>query len=155
MMWVLILFAAASITDYLDGKVARRRNLVTNFEKFLDPMADKILVISVMICFSFMDLCSPIVLIIVVAREFMVSSLRLVVASQGIVLAAGRSGKIKTASQMVSIVVILLMLSICQIASVEWPISEISHTFMWITAVITVYSGIEYLIKNRNVIDEK
>lgn len=155
MMWALFIFAAASITDYLDGKIARSRNLITNFGKFLDPMADKILVISTMICFCYIDLCSPIVLIIVVAREFMVSSLRLIAAAQGIVLAAGRSGKIKTASQMVSIVVILLMLSICQITLVEWPVSEISHIFMWITAVITVYSGIEYLIKNRKTISEK
>lgn len=103
-IWALVIFVAASITDYLDGKIARRRNMITNFGKFLDPMADKILVISAMICFSYMDLCSPVVLIIVIAREFMVSSLRLVAASQGIVLAAGWSGKLKTASQMVSIV---------------------------------------------------
>lgn len=155
MIWALHTFAAASITDYLDGKIARSKNLITNFGKFLDPMADKILVISAMICFCYMDLCSPIVLIIVVAREFMVSSLRLVAAAQGIVLAAGLSGKVKTASQMVSTVVILLMLSARQITSVEWPVAEISHALMWITAVIAVYSGAEYLIKNRKLVDEK
>lgn len=154
-IWALVIFVAASITDYLDGKIARRRNMITNFGKFLDPMADKILVISAMICFSYMDLCSPVVLIIVIAREFMVSSLRLVAASQGIVLAAGWSGKLKTASQMVSIVTILLMLSISQLIMAEWPISGISHSLMWLTAGMAVYSGIEYLIKNRKMIDEK
>lgn len=155
MIWALVIFAAASITDYLDGKIARSRNLITNFGKFLDPMADKVLVISTMVCFGFMGLCSPVVLIIVIAREFMVSSLRLVAASQGVVLAAGWSGKLKTASQMVSIVVVLLMLSITQITQIELPLSVISNCLMWITAAIAVYSGMEYMIKNREMIGER
>lgn len=154
-IWALVIFVAASITDYLDGKIARSRNLITNFGKFLDPMADKILVISAMICFSYMDLCSPVVLIIVIAREFMVSSLRLVAAAQGIVLAAGWSGKLKTVSQMVSIVAILLMLSISQVVVVQWPILNISHFLMWFTAGIAVYSGIEYLVKNKRIVSAK
>ena len=80
-LWSLIIFAAASYTDHLDGKLARERNMVTNFGKFLDPMADKILVLSAMVCMVTVDLCSPVVLIIVLAREFLVSSLRLVAAS--------------------------------------------------------------------------
>lgn len=154
MIWSLVIFSAASITDYLDGKIARSRNLITNFGKFLDPMADKILVISAMICFGFMGLCSPVVLIIVIAREFMVSSLRLVAASQGIVLAAGWSGKLKPASQMVTIVVILLLLSIEQLFKVTCSIPTISHILMWITGAIALYSGIEYMVKNRKLIDE-
>lgn len=113
-LWALLVFVAASLTDFFDGKIARDRDLVTNFGKFLDPMADKVLVLSAMICLI-PDFCSPVVVIIVAAREFMVSSLRLVAAAQGIVLAAGWSGKAKTASQMVSIVAVLLMCAITQI----------------------------------------
>ena len=104
-LWALIIFAVASYTDHLDGKLARERNLITNFGKFLDPMADKILVLSAMVCMVTSNLCSPVVLIIVLARELLVSSLRLVAASQNVVIAADKSGKLKTATQMVSITV--------------------------------------------------
>ena len=154
-LWALIIFAVASYTDHLDGKLARERNLITNFGKFLDPMADKILVLSAMVCMVTSNLCSPVVLIIVLARELLVSSLRLVAASQNVVIAADKSGKLKTATQMVSIVVILLLLSINQIFGTALPVIQISHVLMWITAVLTVYSGAEYIIRNRSLIDIK
>lgn len=154
-LWALIIFAVASYTDHLDGKLARERNMITNFGKFLDPMADKILVLSAMVCMVTADLCSPIVLIIVLAREFLVSSLRLVAASQNVVLAADKSGKLKTASQMISIIGVLALLSINQIFGTDIPVAEISATLMWITAAIAVYSGAEYIIKNRSLIDIK
>lgn len=153
-LWALLVFVAASLTDFLDGKIARSRDLVTNFGKFLDPMADKVLVLSAMICLI-PDLCSPVVVIIVAAREFMVSSLRLVAAAQGIVLAAGWSGKAKTASQMVSIVVVLLMCSITQITGLELPTVLVSQILMWITAALAVYSGLEYLVKNWKLVNPK
>lgn len=152
-LFALLVFTVASITDYLDGKIARSRDLITNFGKFLDPMADKVLVLSALICLSHISLCSPIVVIIVAAREFMVSSLRLVAASQGVVLAAGWSGKVKTASQMFSIVAVLIMLSYGQLSNVVLPTGTVSNSLMWITAAIAVYSGIEYLIQNRKLID--
>jgi len=129
--------------------------MVTNFGKFLDPMADKILVLSAMVCMVTVDLCSPVVLIIVLAREFLVSSLRLVAASQNVVIAADKSGKIKTATQMVSIVVILTLLSINQLFGTEIPVAPISHCLMWLTAALTVYSGAEYIIRNRSLIEIK
>jgi len=154
-LWSLIIFAVASYTDHLDGKLARERNMVTNFGKFLDPMADKILVLSAMVCMVTVDLCSPVVLIIVLAREFLVSSLRLVAASQNVVIAADKSGKIKTATQMISIVVVLLLCGINQLFGTGIPVSPISHSFMWLTATLTVYSGAEYIIRNRSLIEVK
>lgn len=154
-LWALIIFAVASYTDHLDGKLARERNMVTNFGKFLDPMADKILVLSAMVCMVTVDLCSPVVLIIVLAREFLVSSLRLVAASQNVVIAADKSGKIKTATQMISIIVVLLLCSINQLFGTEIPVSPISHCLMWLTAALTVYSGTEYIIRNRSLIEIK
>ena len=100
----LIVFAVASITDALDGHIARKYNLVTNFGKFLDPLADKILVISALICFVGDGLMSYVPLIIIVAREFMVSGLRLVVADEGVVVPAGIWGKLKTALDRKSVV---------------------------------------------------
>ena len=154
-LWALIIFAVASYTDHLDGKLARERNMVTNFGKFLDPMADKILVLSAMVCMVTVDLCSPVVLIIVLAREFLVSSLRLVAASQNVVISADKSGKVKTATQMISIVVVLLLCSINQLFGTEIPVSTISHCLMWLTAALTVYSGAEYIIRNRTLIEIK
>lgn len=154
-IWALAIFAVASLTDHIDGKLARERNMVTNFGKFLDPMADKILVLSAMICMIPLGLCHPIVVIIVIAREFLVSSLRLVAASQSIVIAAGRSGKIKTASQMISIVAVLALQSIENVFCLGIPVPLISQCLMWLTAAIAVWSGTEYIIKNYRLIDPK
>ncbi len=151
----LVIFSIASITDYIDGKIAREQNLVTDFGKFLDPMADKILVLSAMICMIPYGLCNPVVVIIVAAREFLVSSLRLVAASQGIVIAAGKSGKLKTASQMLSIVLILALESARSLSGFDIPTHTISNILMWLTAAITVYSGGEYLLKNKRFIDPR
>lgn len=155
MLWALLIFAVASLTDHIDGKLARERNMVTNFGKFLDPMADKILVLSAMICLIQIGLCHPVVVIVVIAREFLVSSLRLVAASQSIVIAAGRSGKIKTASQMISIVAALAMQSIEKVFGLGIPVALISQCLMWLTAAIAIWSGAEYIIKNYKLIDPK
>ncbi len=154
-LWSLIIFSVASYTDHLDGKLARERNMVTNFGKFLDPMADKILVLSAMVCMVTTEMCSPVVLIIVLAREFLVSSLRHVAASQNVVIAADKSGKVKTATQMISIVVILTLLSINQLFGTEIHVAAISHCLMWFTAALTVYSGAEYIIRNSSLIEPK
>lgn len=149
----LVIFALASITDFFDGKIARSFNLVTDFGKFLDPIADKIIVISILICMIPKGLCSPIVVVVVIFREFVVSSLRLIAASHSVVLAAGISGKIKTASQMISVTAVLVMLSIDMFVALPFDLILVSNILMWITAAISVYSGMEYLIKNKNFVD--
>lgn len=143
----LIVFAAASITDALDGHIARSRNLVTNFGKFLDPLADKVLVISALMCFVELGLCSSVPVIIIVAREFMVSGLRLVTANDGVVVPANIWGKLKTAFTMVTIV---LMLAGCAVwgsdpsAYAQWlTVTELA--LIWISTALTVISGWTYL----------
>lgn len=143
----LIVFAAASITDALDGHIARSRNLVTDFGKFLDPLADKVLVISALVCFVEMGLAGAVPVIIIIAREFMVSGLRLVTAGKGVVVAAGIWGKLKTAFTMAAIVIILIL---CIIFGKEpsdydtWVIAA-EQVLIWISAVLTVISGAVYL----------
>ncbi len=161
-LFALIIFAAASITDALDGKIARARNLVTNFGKFLDPLADKVLVISALTVFVELDevQMGAIPLIIISAREFMVSGLRLLAADSGIVVAAGIWGKLKTAFTMVTIVAALLWLSICY--DFSFGISEtvvnavdcwVIPAFIWISTALTVISGAVYLKGYWHLID--
>lgn len=152
-VFALITFAIASITDFLDGKIARKYGLVTDFGKFLDPIADKIVVLSILICLIPGGFCSPAAVIVVLFREFIISSLRLIAATNSVVLAAGISGKIKTASQMISIVIVLALLSISAFTDFDLPVKLISNTLIWITAAIALYSGIEYIVKNRKYID--
>ena len=158
----LIIFAAASITDALDGKIARARNLVTNFGKFLDPLADKVLVISALTVFVEIDEIhmGAIPLIIISAREFMVSGLRLLAADSGIVVAAGIWGKLKTAFTMVTIVVALLWLSICH--DFSFGISQavvnamdcwVIPALIWISTALTIISGAVYLKGYWHLID--
>lgn len=146
-LWALVVFALASITDALDGHIARSRNLVTNFGKFLDPLADKVLVISALVCFVDMDLAGAVPVIIIIAREFMVSGLRLVTAGEGVVVAAGIWGKLKTAFTMVAIVVILLFAVIFgkDSACYETWVVAAEQTLIWISTALTVISGVIYL----------
>lgn len=144
-----IIFAAASISDFIDGKVARSRNLITDFGKFLDPIADKIVVLSVLICLITKGMCSPVVVVIVIFREFIVSSLRLLAATNSVVLAAEKSGKIKTAFQMISVTLVLALRSAVSLFAFNIPVSLISNILMWITAALTLYSGIEYIARNK------
>ena len=138
----LIVFAVASATDAVDGHIARSRGLVTTFGKFLDPLADKILVISALVCFIQLGLCGAVPVLIIIAREFMVSGLRLVTADKGVVVPANIWGKLKTAFTMVSIVFILLMLALGITAA--W--ADIARpVLIWISAVLTVISGWTYL----------
>lgn len=152
-LWALLLFSVASLTDCLDGYIARKHNLVTTFGKFLDPLADKVLVLSAMIGFIELGLSSSVVVIIVIAREFLVTSLRLVAAGEGTVIAASIYGKIKTIVQMISIVGILALEALNEIVSIGMDIALLSNILMWITAAITVISGVDYLIKNRQCIN--
>lgn len=138
----LVIFILASLTDLLDGKIARKYNLITDFGKFMDPIADKLLVTAALLVFVERHMMPSWVAIVVVAREFIVSALRLVAASNGRVIAAGWSGKVKTASTMVCICVMLLGLP------------EAVNVVCWVVILVTTaYSGGEYLVKNRDVLD--
>ncbi len=144
-MIALAIFIAASVTDALDGHIARSRGLVTTFGKFLDPLADKALVVSALICLTQMGIVGAVPVIIIVIREFMVSGLRLVTANEGVVVAAGIWGKLKTAFTMIAEVVI--MLGLCfnfegQIADIAQIVYDV---LIWIAAVLTVISGWIYL----------
>lgn len=143
----LIVFIAASVTDALDGHIARSRNLVTNFGKFLDPLADKVLVISALVCFIQMGLVGAVPVIIIIAREFMVSGLRLVTANEGIVVAAGIWGKLKTAFTMVAIVIILFFAVLFGKDSTGYAawVNITEQVLIWISTILTVISGAIYL----------
>jgi CDP-diacylglycerol--glycerol-3-phosphate 3-phosphatidyltransferase len=141
----LAIFAAASFTDFLDGYLARRDHLVTNFGKFLDPLADKLLVCSALICFVEQGLLPAWIVIIIIAREFVISAFRLIASDNGIVIAASYWGKFKTVSQM--IMTILLILHIPALAVVE-------QIFIWLALILTVVSLIDYLAKNSQVLKQ-
>lgn len=168
----LILFIVASITDMLDGKIARKYNMITSFGKFLDPLADKILVAAALVCFVELRWTSAWIVFIILAREFVVSGVRLVAAGseKKVVIPAGWLGKIKTAVTMVAICVILFMHileSFCVIQDIvppyqsfyvpvpEFPIQLISDVLMYLCAALTLASGIKYLYDYREFIDPK
>ena len=139
-----IIFIIASITDFLDGKIARKYNLVTDFGKFMDPLADKLLVLSALICMIEYDLVAGWMVIIIVAREFTVSILRAIAADNGKVIAASGGGKIKTTSQMIAIILLLIGANYS-----NSQIVFVGTIAMYIATIFTLYSGIDYLYKNR------
>lgn len=137
-------FILASITDALDGHIARKNGLVTNFGKFIDPIADKLLVMSAMIVLVERGRMPGWVCIVVLAREFAISGFRLVAAGTGRVIAAGILGKIKTVTQMIAVIALLLTAIDGAIA----PITPFADIAMYISAVMTVWSGVDYIQKN-------
>lgn len=155
-----IIFGAASYTDHLDGKIARKNNLITDFGKFADPLADKIMVTAALACFVQVGLTNAIVLILILTREFMVTSMRLVAAGRGKVVAANNWGKAKTVSQIVAVLLILIMQYILElnamgcisleniglISSIFYVASDI---LMWIVVALTLISGIIYMWDNQ------
>lgn len=144
--WIaLAIFIIASLTDLLDGKIARKYNLVTNFGKFMDPLADKLLVCSALICLVEMERIDAWMVIVIIAREFIISGFRLVASDNGVVIAASYWGKFKTTFQMV---MICLM-----IANLE-ALSLVTLIVTWAAVILTVVSLADYLIKNRGVMQE-
>lgn len=144
-----LIFIFASSTDWIDGYYARKHNLVTNLGKFLDPMADKLLVAAAFILLVEMNLVPAWIVIIIISREFAVTGLRLVAAGSGLVLAAGQMGKLKTVFQLVAIAALLLH---------DYPFSYVGIPFgmitLYIALVLTVVSGVDYFIKNWHVMKE-
>ena len=164
----LAIFGIASVTDMLDGKIARKQNLVTNFGKFSDPLADKILVLSTLVCFVQLGLCSSIIVIIVLFREFAVSSIRLLAATDGKVVAANIWGKVKTVTQIIAIILIFLLQFIIELMNMNFiPVGNsnvemfafvfniIGNVALWISTIICLISGVIYIWDNRKFISEK
>ena len=148
------IFIVASLTDMLDGKIARKRNLITNFGKLCDPLADKMLTTAALLAFMELGLCNIWIVMIVLTREFLVTSFRLVASSQGVVIAAGIWGKLKTVSQMVFSVLIMLAIPIVEMYGFDYSaFSIVSNVLLGITAVLTVVSGVKYIVDGVKVID--
>ncbi len=138
------IFIVASLTDLLDGQIARKYNLITNFGKFMDPLADKLLVCAALICLS-PDMIPAWIVIVIISRELFISGFRILAADQGIVLAAGWWGKIKTTFQMIMIIVL--------IADINLPVFDIIETILiWISLALTVISMVDYIWKNKEVL---
>ena len=146
----LAIFIAASLTDMLDGRIARQRNLVTDFGKFADPLADKMLVTAAMLWFVERGQMPAWAVLIVIVREFAVSGLRMVASDQGRVIAAGWSGKVKTAATMVCIVVMLLLQPVWLTESPDGWVRPLNTVCIAVIVVTTIYSGVEYFSKNRD-----
>ena len=142
----LAIFVVASVTDWFDGKLARKYNLVTNFGKFMDPLADKLLVCSAMICFIELDKLPAWIVIIIIGREFIISGFRLVAADNDIVIAASYWGKFKTVSQMFMLILL--------IADLGGAFNMIAQVLIWVSLVLTIVSLIDYIAKNVQVLTQ-
>lgn len=144
--WIaLALFCVASLTDLLDGKIARKYNLVTNFGKFMDPLADKLLVCSALICLIQLGQLPAWVVIVIISREFIISGFRLVAADNGIVIAASYWGKFKTVFQMTAVVLLIFNIP---------ALSVLTSAVLWIAVILTVVSLVDYVAKNIKVLTE-
>ncbi|GAB6441549.1 CDP-diacylglycerol--glycerol-3-phosphate 3-phosphatidyltransferase [Bacillus cereus] len=140
----LLVFGIASLTDWLDGYLARKLNLVTNFGKFLDPLADKLLMTGGFVALVDLDLAPAWIVILILSRELAITGFRVIAASEGVVIAAGFSGKLKTVIQIITIITLILNLH---------PL--LNQITLWTSAIITIYSGIEYFVQNKGVLQTK
>ena len=142
----VVIFIVASLTDLLDGKIARKYNLVTNFGKFMDPLADKLLVCSAMICLVEMNRLAAWMVIVIISREFIISGFRLIASDNGVVIAASYWGKFKTTFQMLMIILLILDLG--------GVFTTIEAVVTWIALILTVISLVDYLAKNKGILLE-
>ena len=162
----LLIFITASITDLFDGKIARKQNLVTDFGKFADPLADKILVLSALLCFVQNGYCDCVAVIIVLFREFAVTSIRLIAASKGKVVAANIWGKVKTVTQMIAIIAVIVFQAVLELPEIGIPFAPEIYTalssvlwiageaLIWVSTFFAIISGIIYIYQNREFISE-
>ena len=165
-LWSWLIFGGASLTDHFDGRIARRRNQITNFGKFLDPLADKILVVSAFVCLMQLGFANIWCVLIVIAREFMVTFIRLIGAENGVVIAANRWGKAKTVSQMAAVLFILAVQYVQELvaAGVLRPFAIagagsdvvfllLGNILVWFAAALTLISGAVYLKQNIHLVN--
>ena len=154
-LWGFIVFSIAAFTDFLDGKIARKRGIVTVFGQLADPVADKILTTAALLAFMHYGLCNVWIIMIVLLREFTITSFRLVATAQGIVIPANIYGKLKTVSQMVFSLVIMLLaeLDYCGVLGESFPLSIVSNALLCVTAVLCVISGVIYVKQSIKIID--
>ena len=142
------IFIVASLTDMLDGKIARKYNLVTNFGKFMDPLADKLLVCAAMICLIETGQLAAWIVIVIISREFIISGFRLVASDNGVVIAASYWGKFKTTFQMLMVIVLIL--------DIQMPFFQILGTVLtYVALILTVVSLIDYIVKNKDVLKDQ
>ena len=145
-------FALASITDFVDGYIARKYNQVTTFGKFVDPLADKLLVISAFLVFTACGIMHPVFAFIIVGRELVITSLRILAMGEGVVMAAGLSGKIKTFTQMIIILLILVISDLLPSTAPGGELAWVLFVLSALAAAVTLWSGIDYLWRSRALI---
>lgn len=148
------IYALACVTDALDGRIARSRNLVTNFGKFMDPIADKLLVMSALIVLTAQGRMPDWACILMLAREFLVSGFRLVAVENGVVIAAGPLGKLKTVFQMISTIALMLLVPVDGFALLGQPGIVAANVLMYIALALTVISGADYILRNKDCIKD-
>ncbi len=154
--WIaLVIFIIASVTDWCDGYIARKYNQITTFGKFVDPLADKMLTTAAFVVFAADGTISPWALFIILAREFVVSGVRLVSVAEGKVIAASIWGKLKTVMQMISIIAAIVLKNADFIPYIEVFAQPVISILIWVTVIATVLSGADYLVKNRNLMKLK
>lgn len=155
MIFSMIVFAAASITDALDGHLARKNNLITDFGKLIDPIADKMLVTAGLLAFLKDGLCNVWIVFIILTRELAVTAVRLLASTKGAVIPANIGGKIKTVMQMVSFIAVMLLGELNYAFGVDMPLALISNILLGLTAAAAVASGVKYILDSRNYIDSE
>ncbi|MBR5418134.1 MAG: CDP-diacylglycerol--glycerol-3-phosphate 3-phosphatidyltransferase [Clostridiales bacterium] len=164
MIVAAVLFVIASVTDLFDGKIARKYNLITNLGKFLDPLADKMLVICILIALVDLGRISAIWVCIIIVREFAVSGIRMLASAKGVVIAAKMIGKIKTVTQMVAIsylmfetllIKIIDAASSCDLADITDAVQVVGNVLLIISVIMTIISGVDYLLKNKDFLKEE
>lgn len=147
-LWAVAVFIIASLTDLLDGKIARKYNLITDFGKFMDPLVDKLLVCAAMICLVEMGRLPAWMVIVIISREFIISGFRLVASDNGVVIAASYWGKFKTTFQMLMVIVLIL--------DIQMPFFQILGTVLtYVALILTVVSLIDYIVKNKDVLKDQ
>ncbi len=149
MIYALAVFILASITDWLDGMIARRYEMITDFGRFMDPIADKLLVLAGVVMLMSFNRIHPVIAIVLIGREFIMSGFRLVAATKGVVMGAGILGKIKTITQFVAVSILLVA------DLLPNPARLCGDIFLYISVVFSIWSCVDYIVKNRNVLNLK